>query len=228
MAATLARIQTGELQLPEPNAVTPLGKAHRNALAKGDTGAGGLFNIAMMLRFVPRGRASAIEMMQRAARNGDISALRWWTVWQDLREIDRKKADLDAICEAAGVAPDEFMAVVISTAMRLGNDSADLVAAIMHPRIVAQTARSAMRIGGEHAEIAQKDRQWMLENRKFIAGPKGTVVNVNAQANAAAAAAAQPSVPTFLGSLGSALTSQRSVQRAITDAIDAEAVDAGV
>jgi hypothetical protein len=192
---------------------------------RGESAEGSTYNLAMLLRFVPKGRQTAVEMIQRATRNGDRAALRWWTVWCDLREIDRKKVDLDTICELSGVAPDEFMAIVTSTAMRLGTDAADMVAAVMHPRIVAQTARSAMRIGGEHAEIAQKDRQWMLENRKFIAPNRGSMVTVNANANAAAAAASQPSVPTFLASVGGAALAQRSVQKAVTDAIDAETVE---
>lgn len=181
----------------------------------------------MLLRYVPKGRQTVVDLVQRASRNGDTAAQRWWIVWSDLREIDQKRVDLDAICELSSVTPDEFMAIVISTAMRLGIDAADLTAAVMHPRIVAQTAKSAMRIGGTFAEIAQKDRQWMLENRKFIAGPRGTVVNVNANAQAAAAAQSQPSVPTFLESIGAAASAQRAVQKAIsqTSIVDGETAD---
>lgn len=175
----------------------------------------------MMLRFVPRGRETVLDLIQRCARNGEVPAQRWLAVYQDLREIDRKRADLDAICEVASVRPDEFMAMVISTAMRLGSDAADLTAAVMHPRIVAQTAKSAMRIGGENAEIAQKDRQWILENRGFIMPKAGSMVTVNA----VAAAQSAPSVPSFLDSIGSAAQVHRSVQKAIETSIDAESSD---
>ena len=168
-----------------------------------------------MIRFVPNAKRTVLDLVQRAARNGDIQAQRWWMVFSDLREIDQKRVDLDAVCEACGVPPDDFMALIVSTAMRLGSDAADLVASVMHPRVVAQTARSAMRIGGEYADVAQKDRQWMLEHGKFIAPSRGATVTVNANANAAAAAASQPSVPTFLESIGTASVAHRQIQKAI-------------
>lgn len=222
---TKAKIDSGELQLHAPETMTTAEKGRRAALARGETSTGMYYGLSEAMRFVPGGRNTLIELVHRAARNGDSAARRWWMVWSDLRLIDQRRVELDAVCETAGVPPDEIMAVAISTAMRFGTDIADLTAAIMHPRIVQQTARSAMRIGGEFADVAQKDRQWMLEHGKFISGPKPTQVTVNASAQAAAAAASQPSVPTFLESVGGAQHAHRSVQRQLTSVVEGESVD---
>lgn len=176
--------------------------------------------VAQSIRMMPGGRKEFLAMIQRASRNNDPDALAWWNVFMDLLPVDQQRVDLDLICEAAGVTPDRLMAVVVSTSMRAGADVAELVAAVSYPRLVRQTTKSAMRIGGEFATIAQKDREFMLQHNKFIAAPKSGSVFVSASANASAAAAAQsqPSVPTFRESLEGAMGAHKAVQGEIIDA----------
>lgn len=176
--------------------------------------------LATAFRYVPQGRATFIGCILRAARNGDSDALAWMTVFESLHETEQNSVDLDNVCASCGVAPDKMMAIAVSTQMKLGNDIAEFVAAVFHPKIVRQTAKSAVRIGGEHAAIAQRDRELMLQHGRFIAAPKGINVNVSADARAqaaAAAAAAQeaPGVPIFSESVLGAQRAHISVQRAI-------------
>ena len=216
LARVKARVESGELNINQVR------KKNRSVLVEGESTHTPALTIAMILRFVPGGRKTAVEMIQAAAQNGDSAAKRWCLVWDDLRQIEQQRANMNAICEVAGIAPKDFMAIVISTAMEIGTDAADMTAALMHPRVVKQTAKSALRIGGEHASIAQQDRQWMLEHGKFIAPPKGISITQNASAQAAAAAAAaQPSVPTFMDSIRNAGNATREIQRQLAS-VDAE------
>ncbi len=202
----------------------------RERLATGQTN--GTINhhlIANVLRFTKGGRATFLAHLERAMRNGDPDARAWWLIYGDLLPAQQSRVDLDDVCEAAGVTPDRIMAIAVSAAMRAGTDAADYVAAVMHPKIVHQTAKSAMRIGGQHAAIAQKDREFMLQHAKFLPakGP-GTNIQVNntAHAEAKAAAAAEPSVPTFAQSLQGPMDAQREVQRQMAaPVIDVEPVE---
>ncbi len=160
-------------------------------------------------------------MIQRAARNQDPDALAWWKVYQDLLPTQQKAVELDDVCEASGVTPDRLMAVVVSTAMRFGADVADFTASAMLPNLVARTGKSAMRIGGKYASVAQKDREFLFKHHKFIPVPKGTSVHVTAQAAAQAGAQSQPSVPTFSESLMGAIEGHKVVQGEMIEAHDA-------
>jgi len=191
-----------EIALRREDKLTPSESKRRNLLADGETATGQNHKIlGNALRFVRKGRETFIGNVQRAARNGDSDALAWWRVFSDLNEAQQARIDLDAVCEVAQVAPDRMMAVVVSAAMRVGSDVADLVEASMRPALVARTVKSAMRIGGEHADIAQKDREFLFQHSRFIPIPKGTNVHVHASAQAAAAAANVPSVPSFADSI---------------------------
>jgi hypothetical protein len=168
-----------------------------------------------MLRFVPKGRDRYLAHVLRAARDGNVAARRWWLVYSELSEAQQLRVDLDAIAVAAGTTPKEMMLIVIGAAMDLGHDVAEWTAASMHPEIVSQTAKSALRISGEYVNTAQKDREWMLQHNKFIPDQRGPRVVVNASAQAAAAAQTQPSVPTFAESVSGASAAQADAQRLI-------------
>lgn len=179
--------------------------------------------VAQALRFVPGGRDTFTGLVHRAMLNGDPDAKAWWSIYADLPLQHQARIDFDDVCGVAGVQPDRIMGVVVSTAMRVGNDVGDLVAATMHPSIVHRTTKSAMRIGGEHAAIAQKDREMLFQHHRFIPVPRGVTITAHASAQAAAAAANQPSVPTFAESLDGASSAQSELQRRLAgQAIDAE------
>lgn len=174
--------------------------------------------LATTLRYVPKGRDTFLGCVLRAARNEDPDAKAFMRVFEQLHLSEQQVVDFDDVCEACGVTPDRLMAIAVSTMMKMGNDTADFVSAVFHPKIVHQTAKSAMRIGGEHAAIAQRDREMMLQHSKFIQGPKGVSVSVTAAAQAAAAAQSAPSVPTFADSVLGAQQTHFSVQRGLIEA----------
>ena len=197
--------------------LTTLEVSRRRALANGAfKSVGGEHQmIAHVTRFIPKGRLYVLSTIERAYRNGDPDAALWWNTYMDLMPVDRDKVDLDAVCEAAGVAPDRLMGIVVSTAMRMGADMADLVAAASQPQVVQKTVESALRISGKHAAIAQKDREFLFQHHKFIPVARGGSVFVSNTANAQAAAAAaqnQPSVPTFRESLQGAGDAYKAVR----------------
>lgn len=205
-------------------------KQHREALSKDETnGTHNLHVLHQALRYIPGGRQTFLELVHRASLNGDGHALSWWKVFTDLLPAQQARVDLDTVCEASGVPPDLVMGIAVSTAMRLGQDVADLVASTTLPALVGRTMESAMRIDGEHADIAYRDRMAMLQHHKFVPLPRGTSVHVHASATAkaAAAAASQPSVPTFSESLDGANEANRDIQRQLMagEITDAEEVE---
>lgn len=201
----------------------------RERLANGETnGTRNHHIIAQAIRFTRDGRQTFIAHIERAMRNGRPEARAWWLIYGDLTESQQDRCDLDDVCEAAGIAPNDLMAIVLSEAARVGMDIADMTNNILYPKVVRQTIRSAMRIGGEHADIAQRDRELVLQHNKYIPtkGSQGTQVTVNnsAQAAAHAAAASQPSVPTFAESMMAPTQALSEVQEQLGgDVVDGQA-----
>lgn len=173
------------------------------------------------MRFIEGGRERFIEVVQMAMQNGDELATKWFAIYAEMPPYPRSIVSLDDVCAASGVKPYELVPVVVSTAMRLGMDVGNMVAAFMHPQVVAAHVESAARIDGEHADIHYKDRLAFLQARNMAPLPKNTVVRVNNNVSASAAAAAQasadPSVPSFEGEMHTLTGPRADVQRQITD-----------
>lgn len=163
--------------------------------------------LASSLRGVHEGRDKFLDGVQMAASDCQKPAEVFLALYQGLTEPQQAEVSFDDVCAAGGIVPSDLMARVVKAAMDHSLNVGDMTAAAMHPRIVRQTAKSALRIGGKHAEIAQKDRLVMLQKTRFAPVPRGASVTVNTQvsanAKAAAAAASQPSVPSFFEDVGS-------------------------
>lgn len=167
----------------------------------------GYDSISAACRFVrPDADRSArdriLDFIWAAAVNASDVAQRWWVIYADLTTHERARVSFDDVAVAAGIQPARLVAIIVETAMTTGRDAADLVAAVTHPEIVAQTVKSAKRIGGDYADIAHKDRMTLLQNRGFAAVPRGMSVHVHANANAsaqaAAASASRSDIPSFM------------------------------
>lgn len=206
--------------------------AHQRTLTDGH--ANGTINhhsLALAIRYVRGGRQTFLTYVYGAAQEGESCCQAFWYVYANLTDANKLRVDLDDIAEAAGVRPHQLIAATVSYAMRMEHDTADLVAASLQTSLVRRTAKSAMRIGGKFAAIAQKDREMLLQHSKFLPMPRGMNVNVRATANAAAAAAtaAEPALPSFTATLASADKSQRAAQDDIvvrhSAFIDADVVD---
>lgn len=171
----------------------------------------GVQPISAMTRFIDGGRDRFIEVMQTAVLNNDPVACQWWEVYRELPSYPRSLVSFDDVCAASGVAPKQLMVSIISTAMDFGQDVGNLVAAVMHPKVVSKLAESAERIDGDYADIALKDRHAFLQARGFLPAAKGATVHVHASASAQAASAAaqEPSVPSFTETIGA--TSERVI-----------------
>ena len=181
----------------------------------------GVQGLSHATRFIDGGRDAFIEFVQIAVQNRNETAIKWWAVFAELPPYPRSIVSLDDVCAASGVKPSDLMPVVVSTAMTLGMDVGNLVAAAMHPKVIAAHVRSAAHIGGEHAEIHHKDRLAFLQARNMAPLPKNTTINVNANASASAKAAAQarnePSVPSFSDEMATLSDPRATVQGQITE-----------
>lgn len=185
----------------------------RPALAK----ISGVNALSIAIRYLPGGKARFQEFVKLAAMNGDPIATAWWTVFADLTKTERDRCNYDDVAAAAGVKPSALLAAMVGHGMEASTDVGNLVAAAFHPEVVAASAKSALRINGEHAEIAAEDRRQLLQARGFLPVPKGASINIhaNASANAQAAAVAgsDPSVPKFSNDIAALTAPRADVQR---------------
>lgn len=198
----------------------------------------GIHYLQMATRYLPGGRPAFLELVQAAVLDGDVAARAWLTVFIGLSTYEQGKVSLDDVCAASGVGPAAILRAIVTTSVEHGDDLGNLVAALNHPKVVHQAAKSAMRIAGRYADIGLKDRTALLQHGGFLPTPKGhtTAVTVNASAGssatAAAAASANPSVPSFKDDMRSLQTAKDTVQRELAgvpmperEPIDAEVED---
>lgn len=181
----------------------------------------GIHGLSSAMRFIDGGRERFIEVVQMAMQNGDELATKWFAIYAEMPPYPRSIVSLDDVCAASGVKPFELVPVVVSTAMRVGMDVGNMVAAFMHPAVIAAHVESATRIDGEHAEINFKDRLAFLQARSLAPLPRNTTVKVNnnvaANANAAAQSLADPSVPAFSDEMHTLTGPRAAVQQQLVE-----------
>ena len=181
-----------------------------------------------LVRYVHGGRLKFLQMVKQAALNGNEAARQWIDVFARLPISHQRIVVLEDVCETANVSPRDLVAIAVSEAMEFGTSSAEFIAAMTHPKLVARMTKSAMRIGGAYADIALRDRHALMQHHKFIPIPRNASVAVNvsanSSANAAAAAAneANPTVPSFSQSMASLEGAKDRVPRAIEAAREAD------
>lgn len=163
-------------------------------------------SLSIATRYLPGGRERFVEYVQFAALNDHEIAKQWIFVYDDLLPSERRVVSFDDVCAASGVKPSDLMALVVSTAMEYGIDVGNLVAAAGHPEVVGKAVESALRIAGKGASIGLRDREMLFQHHNFVpTGSKGPIVQVNqhasANAQAAAIADADPSMPSFAGTM---------------------------
>lgn len=164
----------------------------------------GVHALSFATRYIDGGRATFIEAVQLAVLERCPAAEAWFAVYADLLPYEREIVSFDDVCAASGVKPSQLMAEVVSTVMEIGRDAGNLIAALMHPKVIGAMAESGADLKSTNPEISQRDRMAFLQGRGFLPVPKNAVINVHASASAqaAAAAASEPSVPSFAADLG--------------------------
>lgn len=171
--------------------------------------------LATIYAHIDGGRAAYLEYIAWAVADGNTVARAWFGVFQMLPPHLQQIVAIEDVCVAAGVPISELTGIVVASSMRHGADAADIMASTMLPSVVHQLAKSAKRIGGAHAGVAQRDRTLFLQSTKFAPSPKGATTNVNVSANAlakSAAASSAPSVPSFMADMGSLLGPKEAIQ----------------
>jgi len=84
---------------------------------------------------------------------------------------------IDEICVKHEIDPLHFIAVVGEAALKYGENSAIVIAALRFPEIINRSVREGLKPGGF------KDREAMMKHAKFIPTPHG--INIGVSANAA-------------------------------------------
>lgn len=173
-----------------------------------------------------------LEYVQMAVLNDYEESRKFLIVFRDLTPHHQRKVSFDDVCAAAGVMPSKLMSEIVSVGMECGAEVGDLVAAALHPKVVRQLAKSALRISGPYAELSQRDRKDFLQHQKFLPIPRGAAMHVNvsamasATAQSAATASAEPSVPSFAEDMRSLEAPRATVERQVSGVIDSEDDDA--
>ncbi len=85
--------------------------------------------------------------------------------WDRMKPPLQNAADLDALCEAHGVAPAHFIGVVGEAEVRFRNNFSILIAALNMPAIVAASAKRALTPNGF------RDRKMLMEHAGFLPVP---------------------------------------------------------
>src|SRR6266403_3653705 len=84
---------------------------------------------------------------------------------------------IDEICAKHEIDPLHFIAVVGEAALKYGENSAIVIAALRFPEIINRSVKEGLKPGGF------KDREAMMKHAKFIPTPHG--INIGVSANAA-------------------------------------------
>lgn len=180
-------------------------------------------SLAFAIRYIDGGRDTFIAFVQGAMLEGLPESTAWFRVYADLTVYERRIASLDDICAAAGVRPSKLISEIVTTRMELGRDVGNLVAAVLHPKVVEALAKSGSTLDGANPEISHKDRIAFLQGMGTLPLPKGVVINNTVTSNAAAAAmaaAAEPSMPSFAEDMRGVTTTRTIGQKALAASTD--------
>lgn len=173
------------------------------------------------------GKKRFLEGIYLAVVNEDPHAKAWWKAYEGLDEYAKQinQVIFDEVALSAGVRPDDLLKAVVGAAVTLGSRTNEMVYAMMSPKVVKAMATSAARVNPlKHSDkvldIAQKDRQSLLQGKGFLTSRGGPSITVNTNASAAAAAKAEaasvePTVPSFLDDVSSLEAPKADVQRRI-------------
>jgi hypothetical protein len=150
----------------------------------------GINALSIATRYIEGGRSRFVEFVQLAMLNGNQAAQLWLEVFADLAPNEREVVSFDDVCAASGVRPADLVAAVAGTAVTIGIDTGNLVAALTHPQVVAASVKYAK------TESGIEDRRMMFQHANFIPIPKNAAPTVVVNANASAVAGAQASAET--------------------------------
>jgi len=64
--------------------------------------------------------------------------------WDTLSHYDQRRTSIEALCEAVGIEPARLLGEVVAAAYRYNQDVSNLVAAVMHPKVVEASINRAL------------------------------------------------------------------------------------
>lgn len=174
-------------------------------------------SITMAVRRMHGGRQQFFSLIALAASAKDAEAMKFLTVFMELKAEHRARAAIEDICVAAGVSPVALIKTCAGIAFEHSVDLSTMMRALAAPEIVAASIASAKRIEGAHADIALEDRKLLHQGQGFIPVPKSASINLNVNAQATAAAASTSNGPSFLRDAQISEQPRQSVQSQIID-----------
>jgi hypothetical protein len=92
--------------------------------------------------------------------------------WDTLSHYDQRRTSLEALCEAMGIEPARLLGEVVAAAYQYNQDVSNLVAAVIHPKVVQASIDRALEPEGID------DRRFQFQHSGFLPSPRGPAVNV--------------------------------------------------
>jgi hypothetical protein len=112
--------------------------------------------------------------------------------WDTLSHYDQRRTSLEALCEAVGVEPAKLLGEVVTAAYGYNQDVSNLVAAVMHPKVVQASIDRALEPDGI------EDRRFQFQHSGFLPSPRGPAVNeYNSMRPTAAVSVENSGLPRF-------------------------------
>lgn len=180
----------------------------------------GVQALSMMTRYLDGGRDRFLELAQNAMAAGHDVAERWMFVFADLTPIQRTRVNFDDVCAGAGVSPLDLVKSMLETEWTYSRDVADIIRVAALPKMMGKLVESGLQLNGKNPEVSERDRARFLQSANMIPTPKGTTIQIAANAQAAASAAMDPSVPSFRDDMEALSATTRAVQRAIAGEVE--------
>lgn len=101
---------------------------------------------------------------------GGEEVVKFFKAYDELSPTDRARLPIEAFCKAANIDPRRLLELITTATFEHSNNSANLIAAVRHPVVVAAAHDYALSPDGH------QDRKMLLQRTGFVPAPKNQTV----------------------------------------------------
>jgi Bacterial regulatory protein, Fis family len=130
-----------------------------------------------------KGAAKMVEYARLVAEDGDVKFQMFVEEWDKEQSTimpHGAKRSLSTIIKESGINSIDFCVEVMRACMKRNMEISNIYAGLAHPSVVQTNIKNALKAKG------QKDREMFLQHSGWLPVPKGSNINIHAQAGASA------------------------------------------
>lgn len=142
-----------------------------------------------LLRYLPGHGIDTFVSILQASESEPVQ--RFVRAYVDMTHKERKKVDLEQLCESCAVHPSELIAEFSKEAFDMGADMARAIAGLAQVPIMAASVQMSM----EHSADGRQERAMHFAATRFTPVPKGTLMVNNPNFNVVPKPLTMPQVP---------------------------------